>query len=99
MEYSLPATTQNLLDRQSLLLASLQTGLQKGQKQFILTEENKLKVKDSFFKLSSPEYILSKGYSITMKAGKAVKSSEALIPGDIVETVLFEGRVSSVVVA
>ena len=99
MEYSLPTAIQNMLEKQSLMLASLQTGLQKGQKQFIVSEENKLKEKEAFFKLSSPEYILSKGYSITMKAGKAVKSSQVLIPGDKVETIFYEGRVSSIVVA
>ena len=99
MEYSLPAAIQNRLEKQRLMLASLQTGLQKGQKQFILNEENKLKAKEAFFKLSSPEYILSKGYSITMKAGKALKSSQALTAGDKVETILYEGKFSSMVIA
>jgi len=96
-KYRLSQGVQRILSEQYLLLTSLQTDLQKGRRQFIQGEENKLKGKDDFFKLSSPEYILSKGYSITTKAGKPIKSSQSLIPGDTIETLLYEGKVASVV--
>jgi exodeoxyribonuclease VII large subunit len=51
--------------------------------------------KSSFFRLSSPEYILAKGYSITRKDGRSLKSAAGLQPGDTVETVLAEGTVRS----
>jgi exodeoxyribonuclease VII large subunit len=46
--------------------------------------------------LSSPAYILAKGYSITLKDGKAVKSAKELQKGDFLETILAEGKVQSV---
>ncbi|MDR0541898.1 MAG: exodeoxyribonuclease VII large subunit [Dysgonamonadaceae bacterium] len=97
IESYLPVYIQNIMDKQHLKLISIQTGLQKGQKQFILNEENKLKGKGTFFKLSSPEYILSKGYSITMKNNKAIKSPRSLAKGDIIETLLHEGKISSII--
>jgi exodeoxyribonuclease VII large subunit len=65
--------------------------------QFLLREKLQLEHKTSFFKLSSPDYILSRGYSITLKNGKAVKSAEKLQAGDEIVTRLAEGSVSSII--
>jgi exodeoxyribonuclease VII large subunit len=43
----------------------------------------------------SPESVLKRGYSITLSNGKAVKSTENLKEGDALETILFEGRIFS----
>lgn len=88
---------QMILDKQLMLLSALRVNLEQGRRRFLLNEEAKLKGKDLFFKLSSPKYILSKGYSITLKGGKAVKSSQALAKGDRIETLLHEGKVSSII--
>ncbi|MDR2806101.1 MAG: exodeoxyribonuclease VII large subunit [Dysgonamonadaceae bacterium] len=96
-EYYLPAGIQNTLDKQRLRLTAVQNELIKGLKQFVLNEENKLNGKEAFFKWSSPEYILSKGYSLTMKDGKAVKSFQSLAKGDRIETLLHDGSISSII--
>ena len=44
-----------------------------------------------------PQRILDMGFSITMHEGKAVKSIDELVPGDIIETQLKKGKVESVV--
>ena len=59
--------------------------------------QSQLKEKESFFRLSSPKYILDKGYSITLKNGKALKSSKELKEGDSIETLLAEGKITSAV--
>ncbi|MDR0682385.1 MAG: exodeoxyribonuclease VII large subunit [Dysgonamonadaceae bacterium] len=87
----------NTLERQNLTLCLIKDNLQKFSKQFFTTEEIKLREKASFFKLSSPEYILSKGYSVTLKDGKVVKSAQTLQDGDAIETILKEGKISSIV--
>jgi exodeoxyribonuclease VII large subunit len=97
MQHYLPAYSQNTLDKQHFRLIALQNDLVKGHKQFLLNEENQIKGKEAFLKLSSPQYILSKGYSITMKEGKALKSSLSLAKGDIIETLLHEGKIASVI--
>jgi exodeoxyribonuclease VII large subunit len=91
----LPIYVNNTIEKQHLSLELIQNNLQKSAQQFIQKEENKLKEKESFFKLSSPDYILSKGYSITLKDGKAVKSTQSLQEGDTIETILSEGKITS----
>jgi exodeoxyribonuclease VII large subunit len=57
--------------------------------------EAALNAKSEFFRLSSPDYILAKGYSITTLNGKALKSADTLKHGDLVETKLAKGKFSS----
>jgi len=45
----------------------------------------------------SPESVLKRGYSITMRNGKAIKSTENLKEGDALETRVFEGNIFSLV--
>jgi exodeoxyribonuclease VII large subunit len=96
-EHHLSLGVQNILGRQHLPLIAIQNNLAKESQRFLLGEEDKLKREETFFKWSSPAYILSKGYSITMKNGKAVKSSQSLAKGDIIETLLHEGKISSII--
>jgi exodeoxyribonuclease VII large subunit len=97
MTHHLPLYIHNILEKQHLALDMIQNNIRQSQKQFIRNEEMKLKEKESFFKLSSPAYILSQGYSITLKGGKAVKSSQSLQSGDTIETILYEGKISSII--
>ncbi|MDR0865035.1 MAG: exodeoxyribonuclease VII large subunit [Candidatus Symbiothrix sp.] len=92
----LPIQAHNSIEQHYRMLDTLKNNLRKSEKQFILREESLLKEKESFFKLSSPQYILSKGYSITLKDGKAVKSAKSLQKGDTIETILSEGKITSV---
>lgn len=46
---------------------------------------------------ASPERLLSRGYSITLKEGKAVTDSSRLSPGDLLTTRLSRGEFTSVV--
>jgi exodeoxyribonuclease VII large subunit len=95
LTYYLPLFVSTCIEKQNNALNLLKEKLKTMQKQILSNEENKLKEKEVFFKLSSPEYILSKGYSITLKNGKALKSSNSLLEGDSIETILFEGKILS----
>ncbi|MCL1937194.1 MAG: exodeoxyribonuclease VII large subunit [Candidatus Azobacteroides sp.] len=91
----LPLYALHSIERQNETLNLVKDNLEKQRRQFILKEESKLKEKEYFFKLSSPEYILSKGYSVTLKDGKALKSVQSLHPGDRIETILWKGSIVS----
>lgn len=95
MTAHLPFFARNLLEGKQSLLEMLRLKIRSSVSQLILTQEVRLKEKESFFRFSSPEYILAKGYSITLKNGKAVKSAKELSQGDIIETVLAEGKMKS----
>lgn len=45
----------------------------------------------------SPQRLLERGYSLTLKDGRVVRDASALRPGDVLETRLARGRVQSVV--
>ncbi|KAA6303317.1 MAG: Exodeoxyribonuclease 7 large subunit [Candidatus Ordinivivax streblomastigis] len=93
----LPQLVGNKIEQQQSNLQSIRNHLLLSQKQRMQREILQLQAKEAFFKLSSPQYILSKGYSITMKNGKAVKSAQSLCAGDRIETLLSEGKISSTV--
>jgi exodeoxyribonuclease VII large subunit len=64
----------------------------------LIKQHSQLKEKESFFRMSSPKYILAKGYSITLKNGKTLKSAKELQAGDRIDTILTEGKITSDVV-
>ncbi len=45
----------------------------------------------------SPENVLRRGYSITFLNGKSIKGFEDIQPGDIINTTIFEGNITSIV--
>ncbi len=48
-------------------------------------------------KASSPQEIMKKGYSITLKDGKPVRSMKEVKAGDNIMTVLYDGEINSIV--
>ena len=93
----LPFFVRNLLEGKQSTLEMFRLKIRNSVSQLILTQESHLKEKESFFRFSSPNYILAKGYSITLKNGKAVKSAKELLQGDDIETVLADGKIKSAV--
>ena len=93
----LPLNSMNLLNVKQSLLEMLRMKICNGATQMILTYDSRLKEAESFFQYSSPDFILAKGYSITLKNGKAVKSAKELLKGDVIETVLAEGKIESTI--
>jgi len=93
----LPVFAQNLLEGKHSLLEIYRVKICNSASQMLINKESRLKETELFFQYSSPDYILAKGYSITLKNGKAVKSANELAQGDVIETVLAEGRVTSAI--
>jgi exodeoxyribonuclease VII large subunit len=93
----LPLFVNNLIEGKNAGLENFRLKMQHSVRHLMTTKELQLKEKASFFKLSSPAYILAKGYSITLKQGKAVKSAKELQVGDTIETILADGKAVSIV--
>jgi exodeoxyribonuclease VII large subunit len=91
----IPVMVDNLLENKKTRLHIVQLKLQNTVQLMLTGKESQLKEKESFFKLSSPEYILAKGYSITLRNGKAVKSPGELQEGELIETRLYKGKIFS----
>jgi len=58
---------------------------------------NQLEMIEKHLEFSSPENILKKGYTLTMKDGKVVKQSDNVKEGDEITTIFSDGKVRSVV--
>jgi exodeoxyribonuclease VII large subunit len=55
-------------------------------------KNQELTLHDQFLKMASPDYILKKGYTLTLKNGKTVKFASELIKGDEVKIRFADGE-------
>lgn len=94
---SIPQASTTLLERQTANLELYKIRLKYLVDNLLNQSEQQLKEKEAFLKMSSPEYILAKGYSITTINGRAVKDASELSPGDVIQTKLSQGEISSIV--
>jgi exodeoxyribonuclease VII large subunit len=97
MSLQFPLYLNSSLERHNYALITLTTDIQRSTQQFFQNKTSQLKEKESFFQLSSPAYILAKGYSITLKDGKSVKAAKTLKNNDVIRTLLADGEIVSVV--
>lgn len=97
MESQLPLFTQNVLAHQQKLLPEIELQIAQAVRRRIENEQKKLHLAEQIIRLSSPETILRKGYSITLKEGKAVRSAEELTVGDALTTLLADGEITSII--
>jgi exodeoxyribonuclease VII large subunit len=93
----LPVAGFNLLNKHRNLLLALQTGLKQNFRTQTTGKDHFLKLTEQFVRMASPEYILKKGYSLTLKDGKIVKRAAAFAPGDEIITRFTDGEVKSTV--
>ena len=66
-------------------------------KQMVEKRAEQLKLLERTKQLVDPKNILDRGFSITMKDGKAIKSVEDVTAGNLLETILSNGKIESVV--
>ena len=78
-------------------LLSAQRDLQMASRQFLSIKKHRLELLQQRLNDALPEKQLARGYSITLKDGKAVKDASTLKEGDKLVTVLHQGKVESVV--
>ena len=64
----------------------------------LMTEKHRLQLIEEKAKNLDPVLLLKRGYSITLKNGKALRDAAALRPGDEIETRLANGTVRSTVI-
>ncbi len=79
-------------------LDNLVISLSKSLSLFFEKNKNKTENIKKHLELLKPENILKRGYSITLFEGKALKQANNLKAGDIIESKLYKGVVSSKIV-
>lgn len=94
------ASATSRIASEKLVLASRQGRIAAAVSRRFLTESHRLDMASKSLTLSGPQRILSLGYSITIGPdGKAVSDISRLKTGDRITTRLFQGEISSDVVA
>lgn len=66
---------------------------------FFKKSYDEVKYNESQIRLLDPNLILKRGYSITLKEGKSIKSIDTVNEGDILTTLVYDGKLKSVVKA
>ena len=64
----------------------------------LMSEKHRLQLIEEKTKSLDPALLLQRGYSITLKNGKAVRDASQLQPGDTIETRLAKGTIHSTVI-
>ena len=111
VQFSLVKTKQGAyLDRlMSRLSTNVQSKISEAERHFeilsqniqpilerkMLNESHRLQLLQQRIQAQDPELLLKRGYSITLKDGKSIRSASQLKAGDIIETRFAEGNVKS----
>lgn len=84
----------NIYTDRYLLLSNT---LKRSTKRELDDTKNRLDTFQKHLELMSPETILKKGYTMTMKNGKIVKSIHSLEENDVLTTLFVDGKVKSII--
>ena len=91
----LSARVQSRISDSRLRLDILSGNIQPVIERKLMTQRHRLEMLDQRIKSQDPALLLKRGYSITLRDGKAVKDAAQLNAGDIIETRFAEGSVTS----
>ena len=97
LKQRIPSAVYKRLGDAKYRLFSAQRDLQMASRQFLSVKKHRLELLQQRLNDALPEKQLARGYSITLKDGKALKDASALKEGDMVITLLHHGKVESVV--
>ena len=93
----LPASASAMLLRRRSTLESLQMQLQNRAASRLAEGTRFIPLTEQFIKMASPDYVLKRGYSLSLKDGKIIKHATDLNPGDELVTRFADGDVKSIV--
>ena len=91
----IPAAAYRRLSDGRLTLLTLRKDLAQSLKNRFAAQRHRIDLLRQRLADASPERLLARGYSITLKEGRAVKDASTLQPGDVIVTRLYRGEVRS----
>lgn len=93
----LEAGLQSRLTRERHHLQLIESQLGIGSQHRLVKETHRLQLLEQQLKAASPEHLLKRGYSITLRNGKAVTDASSLKEGDELDTRFAKGAIKSIV--
>ena len=97
LKQRIPTAVYKRLADAKYALFSARRDIQQASKMSLSARLHRLELLQQRLNDALPEKQLARGYSITLKEGKAVKDASLLKEGDVLTTVLHQGKVESVV--
>lgn len=97
MRARIPALVHRKLSEARFTLLTARKDLSQVTQNLLSRQRHRLELLQQRVADNSPEKLLSRGYSITLKDGKAVTDASLLQPGDQLTTRLLKGEVQSTV--
>lgn len=97
LQESFPRILAVAMTRQRARIDTLSSKLPMLIERRLTQEKHRLEIIGEKTKNLDPTLLLHRGYSITLKDGKAVKDAKALHSGDEIETRLSEGTIKSII--
>ena len=97
LKQRIPSSAYKRISDAKYGLLAAQRDLQMATRQFLSMKKHRLELLQQRLNDALPEKQLARGYSITLKNGKAVKDASALKEGDTLVTLLYKGKVESVI--
>ena len=85
------------MEKQHSSLMEIRQNMQNRLMTLLSCKNQELHLHEQFLKMSSLDYILKKGYTLTLKAGKTVKHASELMSGDEITTRFADGEREAVV--
>ena len=84
-----------LLSRRQSVLENTELRLRNGITSKLSEDVRFIQLTEQFIKMASPDYVLKRGYSLTLKDGKIIKQADGLVVGDELITRFADGEVRS----
>jgi exodeoxyribonuclease VII large subunit len=91
----LPVTAVNLISRHNALLADTKNRLQRAVTGKVMDTNRYMQLTEQYITMVSPEYIMKRGYSLTLKEGKIMKRAASFATGDELTTRFTDGEIKS----
>lgn len=91
----LPVTAFSLLKLRASSLDTLALSLKSRTVSRLDSYNRFIQLTEQFIRMASPDYILKRGYTLTLKDGKIIKQATELQVGDEIVTCFAEGKVHS----
>lgn len=96
-QHDLTRTLHYKIEQEKQSLAIVQSNIARAVPQQLAREQQRLLLLERTVELVSPFTLLQKGYTLTLKGGKVVKSSTELVEGETLTTLFADGAVESTV--
>jgi len=93
----IPSLAMRQLTDARMELFDIKNNLKQSTTVLLTAQKHKLELLQQRIADASPEKLLKRGYSITLKDGKAVTDASQVQPGDVLTTRLAKGEVTSTV--